>query len=121
MKPVDRVSPPLIRLPKRMALFASLIGISGTCLSCDFDATKVYRISVADLGQTLLMIGRTSGCTIVFEPRNTDNFRGPFINGKLSAREAMVRALKDTNLETLQTRNGTLTVREQGIYSAAER
>ncbi|MNF13604.1 hypothetical protein D3C80_2155050 [compost metagenome] len=63
------------------------------------------------------MIGRVSGCTVVFEPKSTREQMNPPIIGRLTVREAMQRALVRSDLETVQTHNGTLTVRRRAAGS----
>lgn len=120
VKSVDRRCYAIASLPLRLALAASVIGVCNPASSCDFDTLKDYRVTAKNLSQTLLLIGRISGCTISFKPENTRGYNSQPVNGMFSAREAMNRALMGTNLEILQTRNGTLTVRERAIYSDAE-
>lgn len=83
-------------------------------MSCELDATYPFHIEAHSLSETLLLIGRTSGCTVSFKPDNTRDYQSQPINGRLSVRQAMGLALIDSDLETLQTRNGSLTVRKRG-------
>ncbi|KRP58733.1 hypothetical protein TU79_18405 [Pseudomonas trivialis] len=78
------------------------------------DAAYPFHIEAQSLSETLLLIGRASGCTVSFKPDNTRDYQSQPINGRLSVRQAMGLALIDSDLETLQTRNGSLTVRKRG-------
>lgn len=96
-----------------MALALLLLYISREAMSCELDATYPFRIDAHSLSETLLLIGRASGCTVAFKPDNTRDYQSQPINGRLSVRQAMGQALINSDLETLQTRNGSLTVRKR--------
>jgi hypothetical protein len=97
-----------------MILALMLLYVSCEAASCELDAAYLFRIDAHSLSETLLLIGRASGCTVAFKPDNTRDYQSQPINGRFSVRQAMGQALINSNLETLQTRNGSLTVRKRG-------
>lgn len=114
MKPAQRIRFATIAPPLRLALAFLLLCVSRQAMSCELDAAYPFHIEAHSLSETLLLIGRTSGCTVSFKPDNTRDYQSQPINGRLSVRQAMGLALIDSDLETLQTRNGSLTVRKRG-------
>lgn len=114
MKPAQRIRLATTTLPLRLALAFLLLCISCQAMSCELDAAYPFHIEAHSLSETLLLIGRASGCTVSFKPDNTRDYQSQPINGRFSVRQAMGLALIDSDLETLQTRNGSLTVRKRG-------
>ncbi|WP_139136759.1 STN domain-containing protein [Pseudomonas trivialis] len=114
MKPAQRIRFATTAPPLRLALALLLLCISRQAMSCELDAAYPFHIEAQSLSETLLLIGRASGCTVSFKPDNTRDYQSQPINGRLSVRQAMGLALIDSDLETLQTRNGSLTVRKRG-------
>lgn len=116
MNKAKRLSLKRLRMPFWIAL-ALPSCYSPSSIGCEFDAEHLYRITATKLSESLLVIGRVSGCTVVFEPKSTREQMNPPIIGRLTVREAMQRALVRSDLETVQTHNGTLTVRRRAAGS----
>ncbi|MBI6599472.1 MULTISPECIES: STN domain-containing protein [Pseudomonas] len=110
MKPVERISLHLQARSLSTVLTVSLLCFGRTGSSCELNDAHLFRIDANNLSETLLLIGRISGCTVVFKPESARDYHSHPIQGLLNVREAMRQALIGSNLEMLQTRNGSLTV-----------
>ncbi len=88
-------------------------------MACDLQQVHSYKIEANRLSETLLFIGRASGCSISFKPANTHEYMSQAIEGQMSVQEAMSMALSASDLETKQLENGSLTIRKRSVKALA--
>lgn len=94
-----------------LALASCLIAVSPNSFGCEPSMMHIFQMDEMSLNEALLQIGRLTGCVIAFNPDDTRGFQAISVRGHLSVTEAMSRVLTGSNLRSVRTSNGTLTVR----------
>ena len=99
----------------------ALVGSVALCaLNAGFARAQetIITIPAQPLAQTLRDIARATGENVLFTPDSVLGLRAPALSGKMTAKDAIARALKDSGLETIPDGTGGLIVRK--IHSSSE-
>lgn len=100
---------------RRFRLRQALIGgVALAALGARFAVAQQAEIAVPaqPLSQTLKDISRQTGENILFTPESVAGLRAPALGGKMSAPEAVARALAGTGLEAAPDGSGGLVIRK---------
>lgn len=119
MKPVPRIRLSF-KAPALVACVAlSVMTASRTLYACELEGVHTFDIPEGSLSETLLLIGRASGCAVAFKPGSTLPYHSTPIQGQLTVKQAMERAMTGSELMVMQIRNGSLTIRNRNARPPA--